>query len=118
MGINCDKFQLRTPQQIGEKLKLVSVARLTEKKGLEFAIKAAALLIKNNTTKINYKIIGGGELMKPLRLMIEKYNHKTILIFLAGKIKIASLTFCKNLTFSLLQVLQQLTAIWKVYQWY
>ena len=74
MGINCDKFQFRTPRPIGGKLKLISVARLTEKKGLEFAIKAVALLAKKGTKKIGYKIIGDGELMKPLQALIEKYN--------------------------------------------
>ena len=118
MGINCDKFQLRTPRQIGEKLKLVSVARLTEKKGLEFAIKAAALLIKNNSTKIDYKIIGDGELMKPLRLMIEKYNLEENIALLGWQDQNRVIDILQKSDILLAQVLQQLTAIWKVYQWY
>ena len=45
LGVRCDKIAFRPPElEIGSPVRLVSAARLVEKKGLEYAIRAVALL--------------------------------------------------------------------------
>lgn len=69
MGIDISRFsyQERTPS--AKPKKIVSVARLTEKKGLEYAIKACSLL-KDDNIDFEYWIIGTGPLQESLRKLI------------------------------------------------
>ena len=52
---------------------LITVARLVEKKGLEYSINAVAKLVKQ-FPKIEYTIVGDGELRQNLSLLIERLN--------------------------------------------
>jgi colanic acid/amylovoran biosynthesis glycosyltransferase len=67
-GIECDKF-IFTERRMGkgEPVKLLSVARLTEKKGMEYAVRAVALLVEAGYS-LTYQIVGEG----PLRLMLQE----------------------------------------------
>lgn len=57
-AINTDRFIFKKHTiNVAKKLKLISVSRLTEKKGLEYAIKAVALL-KKKYPFITYTIVG------------------------------------------------------------
>lgn len=70
MGINPDIFSVRAlNSQLSAKLKLLTVARLTEKKGLTYAIDAIAALIKLNY-KVQLDIIGTGPLRDSLQQQI------------------------------------------------
>jgi len=66
MGIDCARFQFR-PRELkaGQPARLLSIARLVEKKGIEFAIRAAA---QARHRGFQYDIIGDG----PLRPALEK----------------------------------------------
>jgi colanic acid/amylovoran biosynthesis glycosyltransferase len=69
MGIDCRRFAFkpRMPEP-GGRFKIVTVARLMEKKGLEFGIKAVARL-KKDFDNIEYTIIGDGPLKESLKLL-------------------------------------------------
>jgi colanic acid/amylovoran biosynthesis glycosyltransferase len=66
MGIDCGRFGFRARQKKpGETPRLLSIARLVEKKGIEYAIRAAAKL---RGVDFHYDILGDG----PLRQGLEK----------------------------------------------
>jgi colanic acid/amylovoran biosynthesis glycosyltransferase len=61
MGIDVNRFTFRPRTwQPGQTLRLVSTARLTEKKGLAYAIQAVGLLAEQGLD-VHYQIIGGGD---------------------------------------------------------
>ncbi|MGQ3684418.1 MAG: glycosyltransferase [Candidatus Loosdrechtia sp.] len=71
-GIDCSKFEYSQRQRItGEPVKVLTIARLVEKKGVVFALEAVAGLISKGET-IEYKIIGDGVLYENFKQMIEK----------------------------------------------
>ncbi|WNK59283.1 glycosyltransferase [Pantoea agglomerans] len=60
MGIEPEKFNFQPRQAFQTPLRIVSVARLTEKKGLDVAVKASAIL-KQRGGQFQYTIIGNGD---------------------------------------------------------
>lgn len=75
-GIDTKKF---TPEQNQEKkdyFHILSTARLEEKKGLKYAIKAVADLLKNGKN-VRYTIIGDGSLRNELHSQIKSYNAQS-----------------------------------------
>ena len=54
-------------------IRLITVARLVEKKGLEYSIKAVANLVRQ-FPKLEYTIVGDGDLRQNLSLLIERLN--------------------------------------------
>jgi colanic acid/amylovoran biosynthesis glycosyltransferase len=54
-------------------IRLITVGRLVEKKGLEYSIKAVANLVRQ-FPKLEYTIVGDGYLRQPLSLLIERLN--------------------------------------------
>lgn len=69
MGVNSSLYSGHCVKRVIEgKIKIVSVCRLIEKKGIEYALKACSLLIENNV-EVEYNIIGDG----PLRKQLENY---------------------------------------------
>jgi colanic acid/amylovoran biosynthesis glycosyltransferase len=71
-GVNLDEFAFREPRAPADgRIRLMSVARLVEKKGLEYAVRAVARLIKEGR-EIEYTIIGDGALREKLRWLIEE----------------------------------------------
>ena len=69
MGVDVRRFTYRAsrPRAAGEPLALLSVARLTEKKGLEYAIRAVARL-RGEGVAVRHTIVGEG----PLRPALER----------------------------------------------
>lgn len=69
-GIDCSKFgfSLRRRGE-AEETRIVSVARLVEKKGISYALRAVARLIASGR-KVAYSIVGDGELRPALESMI------------------------------------------------
>ena len=81
MGIDFGKFKFkRKIENIKEQLKLISVARLVEKKGLNYSIIAVAKALEE-VKNITYNIIGDGELKDQYKDLIIKLNAE-------GKIKL------------------------------
>ncbi|WP_460208307.1 glycosyltransferase [Scytonema sp. NUACC21] len=71
-GIDCSRFQfkVRHPQP-NHKIRVVTVGRLVEKKGIEYGIRAIANLA-NIYPNVEYDIIGDGYLKEELHLLIKK----------------------------------------------
>ncbi|MFD2615950.1 glycosyltransferase [Terrilactibacillus laevilacticus] len=68
MGIDVDKFEYH-PIKMSQDIKIMSIARFVEKKGLIYGIQAVSKLIKKGYN-ITYSMIGGGPLEKEFRSMI------------------------------------------------
>ncbi len=71
MGVDMDRFARRPVKAPGERLEIVSVARLTEKKGLHVAIQACQQL-KARGVNFRYRILGIGPWERRLRTQIEQ----------------------------------------------
>lgn len=69
MGIKVDDFPFEMRTVNNSILKIVSVCRMTEKKGLAYSINACKLL-KAQGVKFDYKIVGYGELTQELQKLI------------------------------------------------
>ena len=73
MGIDCDKFVPAENADNPDKIHIVSVARLVEKKGLSYGIQAVARLIKEySDLQLSYQIVGNGILRTELEAQIEQ----------------------------------------------
>ncbi|HEY9642483.1 MAG TPA: glycosyltransferase, partial [Coleofasciculaceae cyanobacterium] len=72
MGIDCDKFTF-APRQLSADgvIQIITVCRLVEKKGVEYAIRAVAQ-IKDRYPKIQYTIIGDGPLKPELEKLVSE----------------------------------------------
>ena len=80
--IDCNKFPYKQRPLPQGKIKIVTTSRLTEQKGLEYAIKAMkAVLAKHPNCE--YKIIGDGELREKLTQLIYSL-HLEKNVFLVG----------------------------------
>ena len=81
MCVDLKKFTFK-PKYLksGEKIKILTVARLVEKKGLAFAIKAIARLIATYPN-LEYKIIGDGPLRNELALLVGELKLGNIVSF-------------------------------------
>jgi colanic acid/amylovoran biosynthesis glycosyltransferase len=69
MGISLSKFPL-WPRRVAHEdatVRLLTVARLVEKKGVEYAIRAVAALRESTDRRVEYRILGDG----PLRARLE-----------------------------------------------
>lgn len=73
MGIDMTRFTLREAKAPGVPLDILSVARLTEKKGLHVAIEACRQL-KEQGVAFRYRILGIGPWERRLRTLIEQYQ--------------------------------------------
>lgn len=72
-GIDCEKFQTSGAQPgPDDKIRLISIARLVEKKGLEYSIQAAVSLSRKYN--LEYQIAGDGPLRAKLQQMISDLN--------------------------------------------
>lgn len=69
MGIEPEKFNFRPRQGFHTPLRIISVARLTEKKGLDIAVQASEIL-KVRGGRFEYTIIGNGDQEEELRAHI------------------------------------------------
>lgn len=70
-GIDCSKFEhVQRRRLVGQPIKVLTIARLVEKKGVAFAIEAVAGLLSKGEG-IEYLIVGDGVLREHLWQMIE-----------------------------------------------
>jgi colanic acid/amylovoran biosynthesis glycosyltransferase len=85
-GIDCSKFQYIQRQRVpGEAFKVLTVARLVEKKGVVFAIEAVAGLLSKGE-KLEYRVVGDGLLRGDLEQMIERMGIERQVKLLGWKI--------------------------------
>jgi len=84
-AINCDRFRFK--ERILPKtgaLSIISVCRLVEKKGLQFAIEGVAQIIRRHPNS-KYYIVGEGEQRALLTQLIEKLGMKNNIILCGWK---------------------------------
>jgi len=76
MGVDLASFQYNENllNQERESLKIFTVARFAEKKGLKYAIKAMALLKSNTDIDFHYTLAGFGELADELQQLVIELN--------------------------------------------
>jgi colanic acid/amylovoran biosynthesis glycosyltransferase len=83
VGIDCNSFEPRKildkPQNL--KLRLLSVARLVEKKGIKIAIEAVRQLVDDGM-QISYRIAGDGPLMRELQNQVKRLALEPNITFL------------------------------------
>ncbi|MEQ9485070.1 glycosyltransferase [Coleofasciculus sp. F4-SAH-05] len=96
MGIDCQQFTFtpRHPDPDGS-IRLVSIARLVEKKGIEYGIRAVAQL-SQSYSHIQYNIIGDGELRESLEQLIKELNAGEQIKLLGWKQKEEVITILNN----------------------
>lgn len=76
-GIECAKFPyIERGRSVREPMQLISVARLTEKKGIEYAIRAVAQLVAAGRA-VSYRIVGEGQLRLQLESLVAKLGVGT-----------------------------------------
>jgi len=74
VGVDMDKFNFSAVRSKGhEKIQILTIARLVEKKGISYAIQSIANIAKN-LPQINYTIIGDGPLREDINVMIKGLN--------------------------------------------
>jgi colanic acid/amylovoran biosynthesis glycosyltransferase len=83
MGIDTKKFKFRSRKK-KDKIKILTVARLVEKKGIQYAVKAIAELVKY-FPEIEYKIAGDGILISDIKDLIKKLQMEKHIIMLGWK---------------------------------
>ena len=86
MGVDVDQllFQPSPHTTNGEIIKLISVGRMVEKKGIEYGIRAFAKLY-STYKNLRYVIVGDGELLADLQELVEKLGVNHAVDFLGWK---------------------------------
>lgn len=82
VGVNISEYAFKQRTiDVDLPIKIITVARLVEKKGIEYSIKAVAKAIQNHPN-ILYRIVGDGPLQKSLNLLISDLglSHKIQLL--------------------------------------
>ncbi|ELO6348528.1 colanic acid biosynthesis glycosyltransferase WcaL [Escherichia coli] len=77
MGVDMTRFSPRPVKAPATPLEIISVARLTEKKGLHVAIEACRQL-KDQGMAFRYRILGIGPWERRLRTLIEQYQLEDV----------------------------------------
>ncbi|MDF1892773.1 glycosyltransferase [Rahnella contaminans] len=84
MGISVNKFSFQPRDFLGNPIRLLSIARLTEKKGISVAINAC-LLLKQQNVDFDYTIIGDGPLRKELESQVANLGLGDKIAFLGAQ---------------------------------
>jgi colanic acid/amylovoran biosynthesis glycosyltransferase len=85
MGVDCEKLEYRArPLKPGQPVRLVSVARLVEKKGIEYGIRAVAALIGEGMDLV-YTVVGDGELRGDLEALAGRLDPSGSIRFTGWK---------------------------------
>ncbi len=73
-GIDCSKFgYIQREREPGDPIKVLTIARLIEKKGVAFSIEAVSRLLSKGE-KIEYSVVGDGALREDLQQLIERMD--------------------------------------------
>ncbi|MGL4501484.1 MAG: glycosyltransferase [Planktothrix sp.] len=95
-GLDLESFDSQPPPyRFDEKVRLVTVGRLVEKKGIKYAIKAVAQLVKFYP-HIEYQIIGEGPLLGELQQLIQELGLEVFVKAIGWKNKPEVIEILKN----------------------
>jgi colanic acid/amylovoran biosynthesis glycosyltransferase len=73
MGVDTRKLQYRERRLApGEPVRMISICRFVEKKGLEFAIRALARALPDCRHPVEYSLVGDGPLLPAIRALVEE----------------------------------------------
>ena len=86
IGVDPEKFRFQARcYESGQPLMILTIARLVEKKGLEYSIRAVSNLMKKHPKRsISYNIIGDGPLAGDLRKLIHDLEVEYSIFLLGG----------------------------------
>jgi colanic acid/amylovoran biosynthesis glycosyltransferase len=85
MGVDLEQFPFEPRcARAGERCVVVSVARLVEKKGIEYGIRAVAKL-SGEGHNVEYRIVGGGHLKPGLRRLIRELGVRDVVKLLGWR---------------------------------
>lgn len=86
MGVDIEKFQFQPTSQKEDsgRVKLISVGRMVEKKGMEYGIRAMAKIYPSNQTLL-YRIVGDGELFDELQSLVKSLGIADAVEFVGWK---------------------------------
>ncbi len=86
MGVDMEKFQFQPSSQKEhqDRVKLISVGRMVEKKGMEYGLRAIAEIYPSNKTLL-YRIVGDGELFDDLKLLVKQLGIDDAVEFVGWK---------------------------------
>jgi len=83
-GIACDRFQFRPPRPVVQRpVRLITVGRLVEKKGMEYSIRAVAELVRQGR-QIEYRIVGDGPLFRSCQDQVRRLGINRFVRFLGA----------------------------------
>lgn len=85
MGVDLERFGFIDDNAIGDTINILSVGRLCGQKGFEYAIDGVAKYAKETNKKVNYKIIGRGELETKLKKLVDELDACKYIHFLGGQ---------------------------------
>ncbi|MBF0489369.1 MAG: glycosyltransferase [Candidatus Omnitrophica bacterium] len=83
LGVDIEKFKFSKRDSLQSPVRVLTIGRLVEKKGIEFGIKAVNELIKSGI-HVRYEIVGGGELKESILSLIKSLNLEDN-VFLLGE---------------------------------
>jgi colanic acid/amylovoran biosynthesis glycosyltransferase len=71
LTIDTEQFTFQERNVSQDQITILTVARLVEKKGIKYAIKAIAKVMEETEINIEYNIVGGGPLAEQLRAQVQ-----------------------------------------------
>jgi colanic acid/amylovoran biosynthesis glycosyltransferase len=88
MGVDCDEIDFApSTVESNETIRLLSIARLTEKKGIQYGIRALNQCLNKSDVHAEYTIVGDGELRQPLEALVQELNIEENVRFTGWKSK-------------------------------
>lgn len=96
LGIDPTNFKYQQKTKKSANLTVLTVARLVEKKGLEYSIRAFSKAVRKYKGKVEYFIIGDGELRKNIEELTEKLRVKDKVHLLGWKTQEEVLNFMEK----------------------
>lgn len=92
MGVDIEQFNFAPKEKLNKPTRILTVARHTEKKGIEYAIKAMAIL-KSKNIEFKYSVVGTGPLFEQHQALIDELslNNEISLLGFKGQDEINNL---------------------------
>lgn len=84
VGIDYDRYSCDREMQVKSIINLMSICRLVEKKGIEYAIRAVASVV-NLYPHVHYTIIGDGPLKNDLEALVVRLNMQAYIHFIGNQ---------------------------------
>lgn len=87
MGVDCSRIDFKPPAVEDERIRILSVSRLVEKKGIQYAIRALSRCLDQTDVNVEYTIVGGGERREYLEGLVNELGITDHVCFAGWKSK-------------------------------